>query len=181
MPAATESSKLGTHSARETSNVLAGGLEPCPREEELDSTATARISRCRPIAGGQYHSRLCLPASYHHPLLCLQGAMMDGEPHTMDDTLWQWLESGNVTVTCYVRGPSAGTYFVGRNELLQWINSTLDLQLSKIEQVGHALLYSRFACFAPPSIQYPLCGWHADCVWSCGLPAPGISRESHLT
>lgn len=28
-----------------------------------------------------------------------------------------------------------GTYFVGKTELLNWINSTLGLNLSKVEQV----------------------------------------------
>lgn len=29
-----------------------------------------------------------------------------------------------------------GTYFVSKKDLLQWINSTLELNITKIEQVG---------------------------------------------
>ena len=33
-------------------------------------------------------------------------------------------------------GMMDGAYFVGRNEILQWINSTLRLHLIKVEEVG---------------------------------------------
>jgi hypothetical protein len=32
-----------------------------------------------------------------------------------------------------------GAYFVGRGEILNWINATLQLSLAKVEEVGPAL------------------------------------------
>lgn len=65
-----------------------------------------------------------------------------------------------------------GTYFVGKSELLNWINSTLDLNFTKIEQVraegrcssylDKSMLHSQEA-----DMQCVL----ADCFRRGGLPA----------
>lgn len=37
-------------------------------------------------------------------------------------------------------GMMDGAYFVGRNEILTWINATLQLSLSRVEEVSRGLL-----------------------------------------
>jgi hypothetical protein len=40
-------------------------------------------------------------------------------------------------------GPSSECFFVGRNELLSWVNGLLGLNLTKVEAVRLALAHAR--------------------------------------
>jgi len=41
-------------------------------------------------------------------------------------------------------GMMDGAYFVGRNEILSWINATLQLSLSRVEEVSHSPIFPLF-------------------------------------
>jgi hypothetical protein len=59
-----------------------------------------------------------------------------------------------------------GAYFVGRNEILQWINSTLHLHLTKVEEVSVLSI-----------ITSPLCPFLGTCV-KCSFSA---SHQTSVT
>jgi len=53
-------------------------------------------------------------------------------------------------------GMMDGAYFVGRNEILTWINATLQLSLSRIEEVRFLDLSSSFLGFYCWLVLFPL-------------------------
>ena len=59
-------------------------------------------------------------------------------------------------------GMMDGAYFVGRNEILSWVNTTLHLNLSKVEEVNSSLQIME--CYQKiPQIYWNLMGFVINC------------------
>jgi hypothetical protein len=74
---------------------------------------------------------------------------------------------------------AAEAYFVGRSELLSWINSTLGLRINKVEEVGLAAvtLHTIHRCMweaAAPAQVLLSCLQHIQHV----LPAPAMAMQT---
>ena len=59
-------------------------------------------------------------------------------------------------------GMMDGAYFVSRKEILDWINATLDLNVTKIEQLGTGAVYSQLVdAYIPGAVTMSKINWKA--------------------
>jgi RP/EB family microtubule-associated protein len=63
-------------------------------------------------------------------------------------------------------GMMEGAFFVSRGDILQWINTTYDLNLTKIEQLGSGSVYCQiFDSIHPGKINMSKVNWKAHLEW----------------